>query len=331
MDKLRWIDLRTTDPTYNLAAEQYVFDELPRDSSYFMLWQNDNAVIIGKYQNTYAEIDSDYVSAHGIKVVRRLSGGGAVYHDMGNLNFTFITDAGDSEQLNMRLFCEPIVRTLAVLGIRAEINGRNDMTVEGKKFSGNSQYMRGGRIMHHGTLMVSSDLSVLMNALRVDSSKLESKGMKSVRSRVTNLSEHTENGIDLDDFRRLLIENIAEVGGGTEYRFSEEDLRGIEKLQAERYSQWDWNYGKSPSGIIRCSERVEGCGKLEIYIETEHGLISSAQFCGDFFSAREPSELAEILSGCRYSRESLGERLGTVEISDYFYGLTLSRFLDMIV
>lgn len=166
--KLSYLDLMTTDPSYNLAMEQHVFDCLPRDRMYFMLWQNDNAIIVGKYQNTIAEINEEAVRERGIRVVRRLSGGGAVYHDMGNLNFTFITDVGESNALDLKLFCEPVVRTLATLGVKAEVNGRNDITIDGKKFSGNSQYIRQGRVMHHGTIMFDSDLSVVSEALRVD-------------------------------------------------------------------------------------------------------------------------------------------------------------------
>jgi len=142
--RLDYLDLTCTDPSRNLAMEQHVFDALPRDRAYFMLWQNDNAIIIGKHQNTLAEINEPYVRAHGIRVVRRLSGGGAVYHDLGNLNFTFITDAGDTAKLDFRLFCLPIVRTLEGFGVHAEVNGRNDITIDGKKFSGNSQYLRRG-------------------------------------------------------------------------------------------------------------------------------------------------------------------------------------------
>ena len=214
--KLSYLDLMTTDPSYNLAMEQYVFDCLPRDRMYFMLWQNDNAIIVGKYQNTIAEINEEAVRERGIRVVRRLSGGGAVYHDMGNLNFTFITDVGESNALNLKLFCEPVVRTLATLGVKAEVNGRNDITIDGKKFSGNSQYIRQGRVMHHGTIMFDSDLSVVSEALRVDPTKIQTKGIRSVRSRVTNVAEHLPEKVTLPEFRRILLENIAgrPCGGG---------------------------------------------------------------------------------------------------------------------
>ena len=226
--KLSYLDLMTTDPSYNLAMEQYVFDCLPRDRMYFMLWQNDNAIIVGKYQNTISEINEEAVRERGIRVVRRLSGGGAVYHDMGNLNFTFITDAGGSSTLDMKLFCEPVVRTLAALGVRAEVNGRNDITIDGKKFSGNSQYLRQGRVMHHGTIMFDSDLSVVGEALRVDPTKIQTKGIRSVRSRVTNVAEHLPERVTLPEFRRILLENILRENPGEEYPLTPDDLAVLE-------------------------------------------------------------------------------------------------------
>ena len=203
--KLSYLDLMTTDPSYNLAMEQYVFDCLPRDRMYFMLWQNDNAIIVGKYQNTIAEINEEAVRERGILVVRRLSGGGAVYHDMGNLNFTFITDVGESNALDLKLFCEPVVRTLATLGVKAEVNGRNDITIDGKKFSGNSQYIRQGRVMHHGTIMFDSDLSVVSEALRVAPTKIQTKGIRSVRSRVTRARARRGRGHDLPAVSHQLL------------------------------------------------------------------------------------------------------------------------------
>ena len=331
MAELSWLDLYTTDPAFNLAAEQYVFDCLPRDRSYFMLWQNDNAVIIGKYQNTQAEINEKYVREHGIRVVRRLSGGGAVYHDLGNLNFTFIGDAGSLNELDLSLFCRPVIRALSGLGIRAELNGRNDMTIDGKKFSGNAQYMRGGRIMHHGTLMFDSDLRVLTNALNVDPSKIESKGMKSVRSRVTNIKDYAPIGTTLADFRKALIRSIAQEAGGTQYVLNDADLAAIRKICDTRYALWDWNYGKSPAGTIKRSMRFDGCGRIDVTMETEHGCISSLAFRGDFFSTVEPSVLSDRLLGTAYDSESLRDAIKNESISDYFKGLTAEQFIELMI
>ena len=196
--KVVFIESNSNDPRFNLALEQYVFDEMPKDREYFWLWQNHNTIVVGKHQNTAQEINQTYVREHGITVVRRLSGGGAVYHDMGNVNFTFIADTGDMETLNLHAFCTPVVNTLEQIGVKAEVSGRNDITIDGKKFSGNSQYIKHGRIMHHGTLMFDSDLSVVSKALQVSSDKYESKGFKSVKSRVTNIKPYAPADMDMN-------------------------------------------------------------------------------------------------------------------------------------
>lgn len=328
--KLSYLDLMTTDPSYNLAMEQYVFDCLPRDRMYFMLWQNDNAIIVGKYQNTIAEINEEAVRERGIRVVRRLSGGGAVYHDMGNLNFTFITDVGESNALDLKLFCEPVVRTLATLGVKAEVNGRNDITIDGKKFSGNSQYIRQGRVMHHGTIMFDSDLSVVSEALRVDPTKIQTKGIRSVRSRVTNVAEHLPEKVTLPEFRRILLENILKENPGEAYPLTQDDLAAVEKLRAERYATWDWNYGFSPVCTMLRRRRVDGCGMIEAYITVEHGKIAALSFKGDFFSASEPDELAAHFVGCTPDRAGYEKALGDVDVSRYFAGLQKDELIDIL-
>ena len=168
MKQWTFIDVSSTDPDFNLALEQYVFDTLPRDRNYFMLWRNDNAVIVGRHQNTLAEVNEPYIKEHGIRVVRRLSGGGAVYHDLGNLNFTYIQDSASGIQLDLAMFCRPLAQAISALGAAAEVNGRNDITIDGKKFSGNAQYVKDGRVMHHGTIMFDSDLSRAGLALTPD-------------------------------------------------------------------------------------------------------------------------------------------------------------------
>ena len=330
MPELAFLDLSTTDAAFNLAAEQHVFDALPRDRSWCLLWQNRSAVVIGKYQNTLAEIDLPFVEQAGIQVVRRLSGGGAVYHDLGNLNFSFITDAGDTETLDMKLFCAPVVRTLAALGVRAEVNGRNDLTIEGRKFSGNAQYLRGGRILHHGTLLFDSDLSVVTRALRVDEEKIRAKGLRSVRSRVTNIRPHLREDISLAEFRALLLENILRESPGEAYRFTAEDLAAIETLRRERYANWDWNFGASPACTLLRRRRFEGCGTVEAHIDVEHGRIRSLCFLGDFFSAAEPEELAARFTGLRPEREDYAAALADTEVSRYMIGLDRESLLSLL-
>ena len=328
--KLSYLDLRTTDPAYNLAMEQVVFDRLPRDRAYLMLWQNDNAIIIGKHQNTLAEIDQSYVDAHGIRVVRRLSGGGAVYHDLGNLNFTFITDAADTERLNFRLFCQPVVDTLAELGVRAEINGRNDITIDGKKFSGNSQYIRQGRVMHHGTILFDSDLDVVSRALRVDPAKIQAKGISSVRSRVTNVRPYLPSQIDLPAFRAALLRHILAGNPGEPYPLTAEDLAAAEELRRTRYATYAWNYGVSPRCTLSKKKRIEGCGTVEAYLTVERGLITDLSFRGDFFSAAEPEELTGRFLGLRPLAEDYAQALAGVDVARFFTGMTKQQFLELL-
>lgn len=312
--KLSYLNLYTTDPAWNLAAEQYVFDRLPRDRTYFMLWQNDNAIIIGKHQNTAAEINEQFVRENGVRVVRRLSGGGAVYHDMGNLNFTFIADAGDMESINFRLFCRPVVAALAKIGVTAEINGRNDMTIDGQKFSGNSQYLKEGRVMHHGTIMFDSNLDLVAQALHVDQEKIRAKGIASVRSRVTTVRRHMASPVTLEEFRSLLLREILE-----------------QQLRAERYATWEWNYGQSRDCEMRRQRRFPACGSVEVHLTTDHGVIQDLHFTGDFFSVVEPEVLAEKLRGVRLEEQSLRAALADETVSRYFSGLENGELIELLL
>ena len=328
-----YLNLKTTDPSYNLAVEEYVFQSLPKDHGYFMLWQNDNAIIIGKHQNTLAEINEGFVRNNDIKVVRRLSGGGAVYHDLGNLNFTFITDAGGKNSLDFKLFCQPLVETLADFGIEAEITGRNDVTIDGKKFSGNAQYVKKGRVMHHGTIMFDSNLSVVAQALKVDPDKIKSKGVQSTKSRVTNVSEYLKGEFadtPLEEFRRAFLQKIVSKNGAEEYVLTEEDKLAIEKLKDERYGTWDWNYGKSPAGTMVRKSYIDGCGLIEAYLTIKDGRLEALEFKGDFFSYAEPEELAEALRGTKQNKDAYVETLKNIDISKYFHGLTEESFIDFI-
>ena len=329
--KLSYLNLYTTDAEWNLAAEQYVFDCLPRDRTYFMLWQNDNAIIIGKHQNTRAEINEEYVRANGVKVVRRLSGGGAVYHDMGNLNFTFIADAGDMDSINFRLFCQPVIAALEKFGVHAEINGRNDMTIDGRKFSGNSQYLKEGRVMHHGTIMFRSDLEKVSRALHVEQDKISAKGISSVRSRVTTVEQHLPAPATLEEFRRALLENILAEHPGKEYRFTPQDCAAIDTLKAERYGTWEWNYGQSLECEIIRKRRFEGCGSVEARLSTDHGVIRDAAFFGDFFSVIEPDALAKKLCGIRLEESSIREVLRDEPVEKYFCGLTPDELTELLL
>lgn len=316
MKQMVLIDARTLDPDHNLALEEYVFTSMPRDKEYLILWQNDNAVIIGRHQNTLAEIDESYVQQKGIRVVRRMSGGGAVYHDLGNLNFSFIVDAAGS-QVDLERFCLRIAVALGKLGLDARLDGRNDILAEGCKISGNAQYMKEGRVMHHGTLLFDSDLSVLSKALKPDPEKIKAKGVKSVRSRVANIRSLLKQDMTLQEFRDHLARYL--LGGeGVRYELTEQDLAAIEDIRRVRYGTWEWNYGASPSCDVQRSARIEGVGTVRAHMQLERGCIADVTFTGDFFSTKEPEGLAALLRGKPLNREVLAD----IDPAPYISGMT---------
>ena len=329
--KLNYLNLFGTDAEWNLAAEEYVFDALPYDRSYLMLWQNRSAVIVGKYQNTLAEINADYIREHQIQVVRRLSGGGAVYHDLGNLNYSFIADADPSGRIDLSLFCQPVIRALRSLGIPAELNGRNDMTVDGRKFSGNAQYVRQGRVLHHGTILFDSDLDAVGHALRVDAEKLQAKGVASVRSRVTNLQTYLHEALSMSDFRAVLLREILRDMPGEEYRLTDEDRRMIDQIKAARYGTWEWNYGRSPAANLEKRRRIEGCGTVCASLHTDHGRIASLHFSGDFFSSKDPEKLADHLCGTPMNEEELAQALADLEPDLYLHGMSREKLIELLL
>lgn len=327
---MAWYRSRSLDPAWNLALEEYFFERKDREKTYLLLWQNENTIVIGKNQNTLGEIHPAFVRERGIRVVRRLSGGGAVYHDRGNLNFTFITDAPEGQQIDLRRFCVPIAETLRSFGVEAAIGGRNDITVDGKKFSGNAQYIRRGRVMHHGTLMFDSDLTVLEKALQVDREKLRSKGIASVSSRVTNLRPYLPEGTAMTDFERRLLECLGISEPLEEAVLTDRDLAEIQKIKEERYDTWQWNYGRSPQGTWENSRRIEGCGTVRAALRTEEGRIRDLTLTGDFFGNRAVEELCERLEGCVFQREALEKALAVVNVGQYIHNLTAKALAELL-
>lgn len=315
---------------FNLALEQYIFDQMPRDESYFMLWQNCPSVVVGKYQNTWEEVNTDFIRMRDIRVVRRLSGGGAVYQDLGNINYTFIVDGQLGDGMDLALFCRPLIQALDHLGIRAELSGRNDVTIDGKKFSGTAQYSRDGRIMHHGTILYRSDLSVLEQALRPAPAKMASKGVPSVRSRVTNICDHLVRDMPIEEFWVLLRRYMALEQGAAEGHLTQADVEATERLRRERYATWEWNWGRSPQFTVRKERRVEGCGTIQAFLNVEHGRIQECRFLGDFFGEGSSQELLDALRGCPLEVQALNRALEGVALSRCFYHLTKRQLVSLL-
>ena len=324
---MRYLESPSRDPYFNLALEEYVFERMDKSKSYFMLWQNDNTIVVGKYQNTAEEIDQAYVDAHHIRVARRLSGGGAVYHDRGNLNFTFIVDRADAPGLNFKVFVRPVVEALARFGVHAAFTGRNDLTIDGMKFSGNAQYARRGRLLHHGCIMLDSNLTSVADALRVKEAKFDSKAVKSVRSRVTTINAHAPAPISMEDFKGALKECAMASGELEPCTLTEEDLAAIRKLRDEKYATWAWNYGFSPAYDMR-REMKFPAGLVTAHLSAEGGKIKAVRFYGDFFGG-ELGELEGAMAGLPLDGH-LTEALEALRVGDYMSGITaeeLSRLL----
>lgn len=315
-----YLESQSRDPYWNLALEEYVFEKLDNQEEYFMLWQNDNTIVVGKYQNTAQEINQAFVDEKHIRVARRLSGGGAVYHDKGNLNFTFIVSENEYG-LDFSQFIQPVIRALAKLGIKAEFTGRNDITIDGKKISGNSQYVKRGRIMHHGCILVDSNLTNVSEALRPKEAKFESKSAKSVASRVTTINACSPDEISVELFKKTLVEEVLKGSGVQEYELSQEEISEISKLADEKYRKWEWNYGKSGNYNYEKNQRYD-FGTVEIAAVVREGVLQEVKIHGDFFGNGEISDLESALCG-EILDEKLAERIAAkLDVGYYIKGMT---------
>lgn len=307
-----------TDPTLNLAMEEYVLKNMPKDDSYFLFYVNRPSIIIGKNQNTIEEVNQPYIDEHGIDVVRRISGGGAVYHDTGNLNFSFVTDDDGNSFHNFKKFTEPIVEALQSLGVDADMSGRNDIQVGSAKISGNAMVKVKDRMFSHGTLMLNSELNEVQNALKVNPAKIKSKGIKSVRSRVANISEFLDEPLDIDRFKEIILKTIfGEATQVEEYILTDDDWKKIEQLSNEKYRTWEWNYGRNPKYNFEREEKFEK-GFVQIKLDIKKGRIEHAKIFGDFFGEGDITELENALEGTMHEFDSIEEALSNYDIYHYF-------------
>ena len=327
---MKYLETCCTDPHYNLAFEEWVLTHLC-DTDYLILWQNDNSIIIGQNQNTLEEIDPQFVREHGIHVVRRTTGGGAVYHDLGNLNYSFITDYQRERGTDMSVFSGAVVHALQEMGLPASASGRNDILIDGKKVSGTAQRIvkvdGRERILYHGTLLFRSDPDMIAGALRPDPLKFASKSTKSVRSRVGNISDFLPEGTTLSAFWEKLREVLlVSASDGEEPIINQTEIL---ELKTKKYDTYEWNYGRSPVFSYQNRKRFAG-GTLDVRLNIGKGIITGALISGDFLSLRPASEIAERLLGVKYEEEAIAGALEGYCLQDYLGGITKEEFLSVV-
>ncbi|WP_311406672.1 lipoate--protein ligase [Liquorilactobacillus uvarum] len=335
---MQYVAMPTFDIRRNLATEQYLMNNDKLTLPLMLFYIEEPCVIVGRNQNTLEEVNQKYCREKEVTVTRRLSGGGAMYQDLGNLCFSFIVDADSRQFGDFKTMVAPIVDALHKMGVTgAEVTGRNDIVVDGKKFSGNAMYTRGGKTFSHGTLMLDVDTDEVTKTLNVPLDKIKSKGIKSVRSRVTNLRPYLSpefKNITTEEFRDLLIKNVLGVNdisqiGQYEYKLTDDDEGQIAKIEEELYSNWDWVYGQSPEFTVKKRQHFTN-GTIDARILVEKGKIKNITFFGDFFGTNVVSELGKVLAGCMFEKDEIEKALKDIDLNQYFQGIPRQSVIELL-
>jgi lipoate---protein ligase len=308
------IDQKDTNPYFNIAAEEYLLKNF-RDNI-FMLYVNEPSLIIGKHQNTLAEIDYQLAKDKGISVVRRLSGGGAVYHDLGNLNFTIIKNGAEGKLVDFKGFTQPIVSLLAKLNVKAEFTGHNSLYVDGKKISGNAEHIFKKRVIHHGTLLFSTNLQMLSNLLYVNTNRYTDKAVKSVRANTTNLKEYLPESYTIIEFKEFIFNYFLQnFENSTSYEFSQDDRKEVNALVRKKYGTWDWNFGYSPTYGFKREIELGGF-KLEMSVLIDKGFFKTINFSGDAMADSTIEGISANLIGVRHNENEVENALKVLGLID---------------
>ncbi|GHU38414.1 lipoate--protein ligase [Bacilli bacterium] len=327
---MRYLTTLETDATYNIAMDAWLLNTLRPKEPIFVIWQNKKAVIVGQNQNTFAEVNQEFIEANEIQVVRRVTGGGAVFHDLGNLNFTFIVPVADAATVNFKKFVEPMLRALHALNIPAELSGRNDLMLDGKKISGNAQRYANGYLMHHGTLLFDSNVDNLVNSLNVADEKFISKAAKSVRSRVGMIKDYAPEGTTVKMFYDALIDELSNHGADQEIILNLEQLAEIKTLQEKQFSQWDWNYGKSPASNFHNHAKFDG-GSVDVLAQVENGVMQTLRFEGDFLGLHDLAPVITALTGQVFDKTVILRELQALPYQDYFGSISIEEIAGLFV
>ena len=324
---MKFLQNNSTDPHFNMAFDEFCLEQLKADEPVFYLWQNRPSAIIGLNQSAYAEVNLPYLREKGIVLARRVTGGGAVYHDLQNLNYTITGRIRDLET-DYPAYVETMARALRELGVPAELSGRNDILVEGRKCSGYAKRVSKDRLMIHGTLMYDVDIDTLTHVLDTPGSKLSAAGVSSVRSRVANLKAYLPQFDSIQAFQAALHALLA--GNDEEIRLTEDQLRQIEADADMKYRTWEWIYGHSPVAAFQVRRKF-ACGNIEAAFSLKAGCIDGLRFSGDFLGNLPPDRIAEELQGCRYTREAIGSALRDIPVSEYFDGISPDSLVSFLL
>ncbi len=323
------IPLRSTDPYLNLATEEFLLKNDPRD--FFLTWRSQRAVVVGKHQNALAEIDHRYVRENRVHVARRLSGGGTVFHDEGNLNFTFIKTVERTDQINYQWFTQLMIGVLGELGLQAHAGPHQSIFLGQEKISGSADHVHKLRLMHHGTLLFNSRLDQLKNALKVDLSRFEDKSIPSNRSDVTNISGHLQTPMTTDAFAAFIFDQVGQTfPDGQVADLSAADLEAIRQLSDEKYSQWDWIYGYSPKYRYRNEVSSPSGKKISLMLLVEKGKIKESAWEGDL-SASLAATLTAALKSQNHDYDLLKPLLTSLDPQLRREGFHAGQLLDRIV
>lgn len=322
-----YIETGSDDVYYNFGLEYYFTVEKKLPDTVFLFWRTTPTLMVGKYQNVAEEINKPYADEHGIKLVRRMSGGGTIYTDLGGWQFTFICH-GEAKEIEFGRFIAPVIDALREMGVNAGFNGRNDLTIDGKKFSGNAQYRLGDSLVHHGSLLFDTNIEQMVASTTVDSYKIISKSIKSVRDRVTNISEHLPSVMSPEAFKESMIRHIT---GGTEkiYAVTPEDDRRIREIAKEKFESWESIFGVNPKFNIERTGRFDG-GKITFRLDVSKGVIKSASVFGDFFSTLDAETICSALVGCRYEKNAVLQALVSNGIDGAVYRISAEEMAKTI-
>lgn len=319
----------TLDAYKNIASEEFLLKN--KEEDIFLLYINKPAIIVGKFQNTLAEVNLPYVQKHSIKVVRRLSGGGAVYHDEGNLNFSFHIKNKGEEFSDFEKFTRPIVDFLNSLGVNAKLVGRNDLLIDDKKFSGNAKLIYKDKLVQHGTILINSEMKVIADALKVNPLKFKGKATQSVRARVTNIIDYLPKNTTVDSFTNDLIEYILKLyPNAKKYELTDNEQQEIKKLADEKYSTWDWNYGKSPNYNFSNAIKTD-VAYIEFHLDIKNSVIENVKIFGDFFSTKPIAEFEKLIAGKKHEAEALTQTLSNIELDEYFGKISVQELVECLM